>query len=227
MKVRHPILPASMRSLLIAALVLLFPSAASAAPRIALDVSPRETRYRDATTITGSVTDGGAPVAGVEVVLEAREYPFEGSFEEIARGTTDAKGAFRFERKLDRNASVRVLGAGVASRRERAYVFPRPQLKFVAVNPRVIRLTQRYRVPRDVRLERPTHFYVGPPGEPTAPRGAVAEVRRTRAGRYISTAVVRIPAEWDGRFRYASCFRYTPGSGMGDPRAKCPRRFRF
>jgi hypothetical protein len=217
-----------MRSPLLAVLLLLVAApAASAVPVVRLDVTPRETRYRDATTFTGTVTDGGAPVAGVEVVLEAREYPFAGAFEELGRVVTDAKGEFRLRRRLDRNASVRALAAGVASRRERAYVFPRPDLRFVAINPRVIRLTQRYRVPRDVRLERPTRFYVGPRGKPTAPRAAVAEVRRTRPGRFISTAVVRIPSAWDGRFRYASCFRYTPGSGMGDPRSKCPRRFRF
>ena len=217
-----------MRSLVIGALLLLAAApAASAAPRVTLDVSPRETRYRDATTLAGTVTDAGVPVAGVEVVLEGREYPFAGAFEELGRVVTDAKGEFLLERRLDRNASVRVVTADAASPRERAYVFPRPDLRFKALNPRVIRLTQRYRVPRDVRLDRPTQFYVGPPGKPSAPRAAVADVRRTRPGRFISTAVVRIPSAWEGRFRYASCFRYTPGSGMGDPRAKCPRRFRF
>jgi hypothetical protein len=228
MKGRNPILRGSMRSLLLATLLLLVAApAAAAVPRIELDVTPRETRYQDVTRFTGTVTDGGMPVVGTEVVLEVLPYPFEGEFEELARTRTDAEGAFRFERRLDGNHAVRVLAAGVTSRRERAYVFPRPQLKFVALNPRVIRLTQRYRVPRGVELERPTRFYVGPRGEPTAPRAAVADVRRTGPGRFISTAVVRIPSAWEGRFRYASCFRYTPGSGMGDPSSTCPRRFRF
>jgi hypothetical protein len=225
---RNPILRAPVRSLVLATLLLLAAApAASAAPRIELDVTPRETRYGDVTTFSGTVTDSGQPLAGQEVVLEVLGYPFTGEFEELARTRTDAKGAFRFERRLNRNHSVRVLAAGVTSARERAYVFPRPELKFVALNPRVIRLTQRYRVPRGVRLERPTQFYVGPRGKPTAPRAAVADVRRTGPGRFMSTALVRIPSAWEGRFRYASCFRYTPGSGMGDPRARCPRRFRF
>jgi hypothetical protein len=217
-----------MRSLVIATLLLLVAApAASAVPRVQLDVTPRETRYRDLTTFAGTVTDAGVPVAGAEVVLEGREYPFAGAFEELGRVVTDARGEFELERRLDRNTSVRAAAAGVLSRRARAYVFPRPDLRFKAINPRVIKLTQRYRVPRDVQLERPTQFYVGPPGKQSAPRAAVSEVRRTRAGRYISTAVVRIPSAWDGRFRYASCFRYTPGSGMGDPASKCPKRFRF
>ena len=45
--------------------------------------------------------------------------------------------------------------------------------------------------------------------------------------RYRSTTLVRIPSAWKGRFRYASCFRYTGGSGMGNPRSSCPQRFRF
>jgi hypothetical protein len=78
-----------------------------------------------------------------------------------------------------------------------------------------------------VRLEQPTIFYVGPRGAERAPRAATVELERIRAGRYRSTALVRLPSKWRGRFRYASCFRYTGGSGMGNPRATCPRRFRF
>jgi hypothetical protein len=217
-----------MRPVLLATLLLLvLAPAASAAPEIDLGVTPEEPRYRDDVTIAGEVTDGGAPLAGQEVVLEARPYPFDGEFEELARTTTDAEGAFEFQRRLDRNHVVRVVAAGVTSRRVRAYVYPRPDLRFVARNERVIRLTQRYRVPRNVKLERPTIFYVGRGGARRAPKAAVAEVRRTARGRFISTALVRIPSAWEGRFRYASCFRYTAGSGMGDPRAACPRKFRF
>jgi hypothetical protein len=120
---------------------------------------------------------------------------------------------------------VRV-GDGV-SPKERVYVFPAFELTFRARSSRVIRLTQRYRVPRGVRLEKPTIFYVGPRGAKRAPRAATGEIERIRAGRYRSTVLVRLPAKWKGRFRYASCFRYTGGSGMGNPRSSCPRRFKF
>jgi hypothetical protein len=78
-----------------------------------------------------------------------------------------------------------------------------------------------------VRLKEPTIFYVGRGGRSSAPRVATGKLERIRAGRYRSTAIVRLPAAWEGRFRYASCFRYTGGSGMGNPRASCPRRFKF
>ena len=49
------------------------------------------------------------------------------------------------------------------------------------------------------------------------------ELTRSRAGRYTSQVTVTLPGSWHGAFRYASCFRPSPGSGMGDPRATCPR----
>ena len=113
------------------------------------------------------------------------------------------------------------------SKRERAYVFPAFTLSFRARNSRVVRLTQRYRVPRGVRLDKPTIFYVARRGAGRAPRAATVELERLGNGRYRSTTLVRIPSEWKGRFRYASCFRYTGGSGMGNPRSSCPQRFRF
>jgi hypothetical protein len=91
----------------------------------------------------------------------------------------------------------------------------------------VIKLTQRYHVPKGVKLKAPTIFYVGKHGRKTAPRVATGKLKRIRAGRYTSSATVTLPESWNGRFRYASCFRYSGGSGMGNPRASCPRRFRF
>ena len=109
----------------------------------------------------------------------------------------------------------------------RAYVFPFTTLTFRARSSRVIKLTQRYRVPKGVKLKQRTIFYVGKHGRKTAPRVASGKLERVRSGRYTSSAVVRLPKAWNGRFRYASCFRYTGGSGLGDPRATCPSKFRF
>ena len=217
-----------MRSVLLATLMLLLAApAAEAAVTVAMTVEPEETTYGEPTEITGTALLDGAPFAGQPVQLEGRRYPFEGEFEVLETGTTGADGTYAFERELDRNWDLRVRAGDGVSPRERAYVFPASELTFRARSSRVIRVTQRYRVPRGVRLEKPTIFYVGPRGAKRAPRAATGELERIRAGRYRSTAVVRLPAKWKGRFRYASCFRYTGGSGMGNPRASCPRRFRF
>jgi hypothetical protein len=216
------------RSLLLATLVLLLAvPAAEAAVTVEMRVSPEEARYGEATEITGRALQDGAPLAGQPVVLEGRRYPFEGEFAALETGVTEADGTYEFKRELGRNWDLRVRVGDAVSGRERAYVFPAFTLTFRARNARVIRLTQRYRVPRGVRLDKPTIFYVGKRGAKRAPRVATGELERVRAGRYRSTALVRIPAAWKGKFRYASCFRYTGGSGMGNPRASCPRRFRF
>ncbi len=217
-----------MRSLLLATLlVLLAAPAAEAAVTVEMRVAPEEARYGEATEITGRALQDGVPFADQQVVLEGRRYPFEDEFAPIETGVTAADGTYEFSRELDRNWDLRVRVADAVSSRERAYVFPAFTLTFRARNSRVIRLTQRYRVPRGVRLDKPTIFYVGKRGVKRAPRVASGELERVRAGRYRSTVMVRIPAAWKGRFRYASCFRYTGGSGMGNPRASCPRRFRF
>ena len=213
--------------LLLAALLALAAPAAASAAELTLD-EPAETRFGDTTELTGTLKDpAGAPMAGAAVTLVGRRYPFDGEYRRLATATTDAAGAFRFEREFERNWQVRVTMGEDRSPTRRAYVFPRFRLSFDARSPRVIRLTQRYRVPHGVELTRPTQFYVGRRGRPTAPLAATTDVRRVASGRFVANAVVRIPAAWDGRFRYASCFRYTIGSGMGDPKARCPARFRF
>jgi hypothetical protein len=213
---------------LLATLMLAFAApAAHAAVTVDMKVAPEETRYGEATQITGTALLDGAPFGGQPIQLEGRRYPFDDEFAVIDEGVTAADGTYEFERELDRNWDLRVTTGGAVSPRERAYVFPAFTLTFRARSSRVIRLTQRYIVPRGVRLEKPTIFYVGKRGAKLAPRAAVGELERIRAGRYRSTVLVRLPAAWKGRFRYASCFRYTGGSGMGNPRATCPRRFRF
>jgi hypothetical protein len=216
------------RSVLLATLILLVAApAASAAVTVDMSISPEETRYGEPTEITGTALQDGVPFAAQPVVLEGRRYPFEDEFAVVEEGVTAADGTYAFSRELDRNWDLRVRVADAVSPRDRAYVFPAFTLTFRARSERVIRLTQRYRVPRGVRLEKPTIFYVGRRGAKRAPRVASGELERIRAGRYRSSVIVRLPEKWNGRFRYASCFRYTGGSGMGNPRASCPRRFRF
>ena len=214
--------------MLLATLILaLGAPAAAAAVEVEMDVAPRETRFGNETEITGKVTSDGVPVAGQEVLLEGRRYPFDGDLRVLETTVTEADGTYRFEREFERNWEVRARAGLVAAKRERAYVFPRFALKFKARNARVVQIIARYRVPHGVDLTRPTLFYVGRAGRRTAPRAAKAETERTRSGRYVARALVRIPSAWNGRFRYGGCFRYSPGSGMGDPRASCPKRFRF
>jgi hypothetical protein len=217
-----------MRSVLLATLTLLLAApAASAATTVSIKLVPSEAQFGSTTRITGTVAVDGVAAAGQPVTLEGRPYPYTADFAPLVTGTTGPDGRYTFEQTRDRNWQFRVVATGATSARVRAYVFPDTTLAFKARSSRSIRLIQRYRVPQGVKLEQPTLFYVGKRGRKTAPRVATGELERIRAGRYRSTAIVRLPEAWNGKFRYASCFRYTGGSGMGNPRASCPKRFRF
>jgi hypothetical protein len=218
----------SVRSVLLATFLLLLAApAAHAAVTVSIKATPTESQYGGTTRITGTVLNDGVPMPGAVVRLDGKRYPFEDPLAAVATATTDAEGKYRFDRELARNWQFRVVAGTTKSERVRAYVYPATKLTYKARSSRVVKLTQRYVLPRGVRLKQPTIFYVGKGGKTSAPRVATGEVERIRAGRYRSTAVVRLPAAWNGRFRYASCFRYTGGSGMGNPRASCPRRFKF
>jgi len=208
-------------------MLLLAAPAANAAATVSAKISPVEAQFGDPTKVTGTVFEDGVPAAGRAVQLEGKGYPFSGAAEVLATTTTADDGTFAFSEELDRNTVLQVTTPGAVSPRKRVYVFPATTLTFRARGAREIKLTQRFVVPRGVKLEQPTLFYVGPRGKDRAPRAGSGKLKRTRPGRYRATAIVKIPAAWNGRFRYASCFRYTGGSGMGDPRASCPRRFKF
>ena len=237
------------RLLILATAVVLGTAApAAAAPSVTLDVEPLGgVRLGERIGLDGVAADGATPLAGREVRLEVRRFPYAGAWRPRATATTDAQGAFAFSPRLDRNheARVRLVGRGVLpgggpyalpegdvlSVVRDVYVLPAFTLDFEALRKRVIRITQVYTVPRDVKLTKPTRFYVGPckvqQGRCTArraPFAAAAPTERLRKGRYRARATVRIPKSFQGRFQYVSCFAYSPGSGMGDPDLRCPKK---
>jgi hypothetical protein len=228
------------RAALIAIALALVAAAPASAAEVSLTVEPAAgVRLGRATEMTGRAIEAGAPLAGRTVALEVRRHPFKRAWQQTGpTATTAADGSFSFSRELDRNHQVRARLVGVApdpdvlSPLVQAYVLPAFTLTFSQRGKRVLRLRQTYTVPRDAALSAPTRFYVGPcrpqNGRCTAKRArlrAKAETRRVRAGRYLAKATVRIPRSFGGRFQYLSCFVYSPGSGMGDPDQRCPRRF--
>ena len=201
--------------------------------------SPAGVRLGSATSMSGRVTHAGAALPGRTVVLEVRRHPYKQGWRRTrSTDVTDSQGAFSFSRKFDRNHHVRArvvdvpYSADLFSPRREAFVLPAFTLTFEERPNRRLRLRQTYTVPRDVELKAPTRFYVGPcrieNGRCTARFAefrAQAATRRVRAGRYVSAATVRLPRSFRGSFQYVSCFRYSSGSGMGDPDQTCPRRF--
>ena len=223
----------------IALALVLAGAAPAAAAEVSVQVAPKAgVRLGNTTGVTGQATENGVPLAGRTVRLEVREHPFTGRWTPRREGRTGADGRFAFSPALKRNHQVRVVLVGVppapdvVSPIAQAYVLPAFTLSFEQGGARRIRLRQVYTVPKRVKLSAPTRFYVGPckankRGRCTAQRAPFrkqTETRRVRAGRYVARATVRIPASYEGRFTYVSCFAYSAGSGMGNPRLRCPRK---
>src|SRR5215211_2610691 len=224
----------------LAVVLALVAAAPASAAEVSLSVDAKAgVRLGSAPGLSGRVTHEGAPLPGRTVVLEVRRYPFKRAWRRTRiTDVTDARGRFSLSSKFDRNHRVRARVVGVPyspellSPRRNAYVLPAFTLAFQQRAERRLRLRQTYTVPRDVQLSAPTRFYVGPckleSGECTARFArfrAAAATLRVRPGRYVARATVRLPKSFRGRFQYVSCFRYSPGSGMGDPGQTCPRRF--
>jgi hypothetical protein len=201
------------------------PASAQAAPEVSADLARESVRYGAEHRVEGTLIDGTVPLTNQEVVLEGRRYPYDGSYRIIDRAKTNADGEFRFDAELDRNHRLRVVAPAhrVQSERLQAYTLPGFELSFRAIAPGVVRLYQRYTVPKRVRLSAPTLFYLGKRGAKTASVRRTGTLKRLRAGRYSSQVTVTLPSSWNGRFRYASCFRASAGSGMGDPDQSCPK----
>jgi hypothetical protein len=223
------------RRLAVAAAATLALAAPAAAPAAAgdplqLSVVPAEQRFGDPHHVAGRLTDAaGAPSAARRVSILARDWPLTGKFRPIASARTDADGRFAVDDiLLDRNADVRAVAFdGTRSGIARAWTYPAFNLRYKTLAGDRVRITQSYRTPAGVRLTAPTLFYVGPAAAASGPVRARAKPNRTAAGRFVATATVRLPKSWNGRFRYASCFGYSKGSGMGDPARGCPKRFAF
>jgi hypothetical protein len=219
---------AVMRLLLAAFLLLVLPAGASAA-ELTLQLESSGVNFGAKHQASGALTEAGAPLAGQTIQIEGRRYPFSGDFESIGQTTTDAQGRYAFRGRFDHNVQLRAFAPAqnVRSPLVRAYVFPRQRLSFDTLRGDSIRITQSYRVPAGTRLSAPTLFYVGRAKARLLPLVGRAKPRRTGRGRYRATLVYELPGAWNGRFRYGTCFRYSEGSGLGDPRAGCPRRYRF
>jgi hypothetical protein len=222
----------TVRRLLAAILVLgLAPAAQAAELTIDVDEGDRGIRWGESHEVNGTLTsDGRTPLGGQQVVLQARPFPFDDPFKQLATATTAADGTFSFKTELTRNTKLRAFAPALGTRSGQvtAHLFPATHLSFRQVRPGVVRITQDYTVPRSATLAGKTLFYVAPRDARTSRINRMAKTRRVRAGRFRARVTVMIPNSYGGRFRYAACYRYSPGSGLGDPKISCPRSgYRF
>jgi hypothetical protein len=211
--------------------LLLVPAQAAGAAELSLELETEGgIRYGTPHEASGKLTgDDGAPLAGQRVELEARVFPFDIPYDVVATAVTAADGSFAFAHRFDRNARLRVSAPdqGERSKLAHAYVFPHVELTFKPLARGRLRLIQTLTTPRDVKLSAPSIFYLAPAKAKRGSEVARAEPKRMRRGRFRATATVSLPGSFDGRFQYAACFRYSGGSGMGDPKVGCPEKYRF
>jgi hypothetical protein len=221
---------AGMRLLLTTFLLLgLLPGTAAAADLTLTLRTADGVQYGTPHEATGRLVEGTTPLAGQAVEIRSRAYPYNGAFTKVATVVTDANGFYELTRRFNRNVELQAVAVAqnAVSRTRRAYVYPRPRSTFKSLSGSRLRITQFLRTPAGVRLSAKTIFYLGPGNAKSAPRVASATPRKIGRGRFKATATVKIPRRWKGAFRYGSCFRYSEGSGLGNPRATCPEKYRF
>jgi hypothetical protein len=217
-------------ALAVATVAAAFGAPAVAQAELMVAVTPSEARYAQAHHVVGRLTDaGGSPIPDRQITIQARPWPFTARFRPVATARSGADGRFDVpELRFERNADVRAVAFdGTMSGIARAWTYPAFRLRFEARSETRIRLIQDYRVPEDVRLRATTLFYVGRSSATSVPVRGRGRPRRIARGRWRATATVELPAAWKGHFRFASCFGYTGGSGMGNPARGCPDRFAF
>jgi len=219
-----------MRLLFACFLVLLAAPATASAAELSLALSSDAgVQLGTPHALSGTLREAKLPLAGQRVELQGRAYPFQGKFRTLAKATTRADGTFAFRRTFERNIDLRAVAPAQDERSAvlRAYVYPRPRSTFKALAGHRLRITQYLRTAPNVLLTAATTFYLGPKNAKSAPSLARAKPLRISPGRFKATATVRLPRAWKGAFRCGSCFRYSAGSGMGEPGASCPKRYRF
>ncbi len=219
-----------MRTGLLTVLLPLFGALAApaAAAELTLDIGPRGgVVLGEEHAIEGVLTQDSSPLAGQLVTLALRPFPYTGVFTEVDRATTGPDGDYRFDRRLDRNAQIQVAGADAAAT-ARASVFPKARISHRAVGPDRVRLTQTLTGTKGVPVEGRTLFYFGRTKARSAAYAKSSKPRRVAAGRYVARVTLRVPKRFKGRFSYAACFRAAAGTGLGDPKVRCPsQRFSF
>jgi len=187
-----------------------------------------EVLYGAPIAVSGAVSEGGHPVPGAALELQADAYPFHG-YAVIARAITAADGSFAFAAlPADRNVRLRVVrtpaaAGAAASAVIHVYVDPRATLKSRSLGPGRTQLS--------LRLTHTTHggggsveasWFVAARGTRVFRLLAVTPTRELRPGVTWVSAIVNPPAR---HFAYRVCLN-PPWEGAMGRRAghgRCPR----
>ncbi|MEA2469413.1 MAG: hypothetical protein QOE38_411 [Thermoleophilaceae bacterium] len=205
------------RRLVVLTLVLLAGAPAAnalAAPNLTAAAARGEIHYSKSTSISGTLTDSGAPLPAQPVTIEASPYPYK-RFKQIASGLTGPDGSYSFVVGPDRNTRYRVAASGVTAR-TKVLVDELVRAREKALPLGRVRLTVTSTHPKNLRWGARQAFWFVAQG-----RHRLRRVTRTRTHqrRGVTSAVAALPIERAGRFRFLVCFTAPDDRALGPPAA--------
>jgi hypothetical protein len=213
-----------MRSIrLIAITVLLLaaaPAAVAQAVTITAKAKPARIKFRGSTTISGKLTEAGAPLLAQPVELQKRPYPYgKSKWTTAASGTTaPTDGSYSFPGiKPDRNTRYRVLASGVTSPRLAVIVDEIVVWKVRALGLGRMRLSISSRHPADLKWGgRRAYVFVR---QGASRRFELLARPRTSQSGQVTKVTADVPIARAGRFRFLECFS-APGDRALGPEGK-------
>lgn len=194
-------------------------------PGFEFEVAERVLKLGESTTLTGNLTQGEERLRAETVVLEADPYPFSNDYSELESVETDGAGGFEFEASPDANTAYRVTAGEISqttSEERFVYVDPRTKLETEPVG-NGTRFTTVFTHPEERSIQGSNVFSYAATvanAEATGKLNFIQfdRVEQTRPG--LSKASIVLPFAED-EVQYATCFGYTPDSGLGAPNTNC------
>jgi hypothetical protein len=196
---------------------------AAVLPTLTAEVSPAEVTYGARVTVSGTVAEGAAPVAGASLELQASPYPYR-AWEAVVAGVTGPTGSFLLSAvKPQRNERLRVIAtqSRAASPDLGVTVDPRVALASADLGPGRVRLSVKIAHAPGASPPVPAHWYVALRGSETYHLAAVTATNELPGAVTYASAIVNPPAK---RFRFRVCVNPSWEATMGPAAAhgRCP-----
>ncbi len=195
---------------------------ASGAPVLTAALAPAELAYGSTFSVSGQASEGGVPVPGAPLTLEADPYPY-GGWTPVAQGTTASDGSYRIAapapRRNERVRVVRALVPGSASPELSVTVDPRVALSARSLGPGRVRLSARIAHGPASSPPATARWYVAVRDSDVYRLAATSATHELAGAVTYASAIVDPPAR---RFRWRVCVNPAWEASMGGAAAHGP-----
>jgi hypothetical protein len=191
--------------------------------------TPSEVSIGSPLNVAGALSQGGVPVAGAPLELQANAYPFRG-FATVARTVTAADGSYAFAGPAaDRDVRLRVIreapaAPSASSATIAVFVDPLPTLHVRSLGPGRTQLTLRLRhtAQGPASGSSPAAWFVAAPGTRVFRLLATTPTRELAPGLTYASAIIDPPSK---RFLYRVCLNppWERAMGRSGRHGHCPR----